>query len=107
MDKKSASLYRDIFSWAFRTGATIKERDEKLLRRLIFTIRGEETPGRFLDRLIEVLSEYRTRAEFQLDVNVSPSIIGKEWHGDAFHYLRATILAGFLNALSMKEGGGG
>jgi len=105
MERHRDSLYREIFNWAFRTGAAIKEKDDKLLRRVIFVIRGEETPGRFLDKLIEILSEYRTRAEFQLDVSISPTIIGREWHGDSFHYLRAAILAGFLNALSMKRGG--
>ncbi|HIQ13733.1 MAG TPA: hypothetical protein EYH44_05080 [Thermoprotei archaeon] len=103
MSGEDSSIYQNIFRWAFRTGATVKEKDERLLKRLIFAIRGEETPGRFLDRLSETLTEYRTNVGIQLDVNIHPDIVRRRWSGDSFHYLRSTILSGFLNAFSAKE----
>ena len=103
------SIYRDIFSWAFRTGMAIRRVDQgdKLLKQLIYHIRGEETPGRFIDKLSERLTEYRTNTSITADVNLHPEIIKRRWHGDSFHYMRASVLSGFLNALSASKSEGG
>jgi len=100
MSEREGNIFENIFRWAFSIGATIKEKDERLLKRLIFTIRGEETPGRFLDRLSETLTEYRTNVGIQLDVDIHPDIVRRRWSGDSFHYMRSAILTGLLNALS-------
>ena len=99
---KDQSIYETIFKWAYRIGMTIKERDEKLLRRLIFAIRGEETPGRFLDKLSEVLSEYKTNVNLQIDVDLNPVLFSRKWHGDSFHYMRSAVLTGLLNSLASE-----
>ena len=49
-------MFERIYNWAWHTGRNIIEgerydrnRGEKLLKELVFEIRGEETPGRFLE----------------------------------------------------------
>jgi hypothetical protein len=93
-------MFEEIWNWAYATGMKIKEKDEKLLRALIFDIRGEETPGRFLEKLSNKLSEYRTNKNIALNVSIKPEIVKERWHADKFYYMKAAILTGFTNALS-------
>ena len=97
-------LFNEIGYWAYTTGMTIKGKDEKLLRALIFDIRGEETPGRFLEKLCNRLSEYRTNRNIALNVSIKPELVKERWHGDRFYYLKAAILAAFTNALARRGG---
>jgi hypothetical protein len=103
-------MFEDFFKWAFHTGKEIvnnqrydKEKGKDLLRRLIFDIRAEETPGRFLEKLSERITEYKTNTNIQADVSMKPEIMKKELYGDRFYYLKAAILTGFLNALSEER----
>jgi hypothetical protein len=95
-------MYVEIWSWAYATGMKIKEKDEKLLRTLIFDVRSEETPGRFLEKLSNKISEYRTNKNIALDVSIKPEIFKTTWHADKFYYMKAAILTGFTNALSTE-----
>ena len=97
-------MYGKFFNWAFSVGMTIKknapsEKGEVLLRRLIFSIRAEETPGRFLDRLSETIAEYKTNRNIGLDIGLHPELYSQTWAADRFYYLKSSILTGFLNAL--------
>ena len=102
--------YEVFFKWAYATGMRILENEKyeekkgiDLLKRLIFDIRSEETPGRFLGKLSERLTEYKTNVNIQADVSLNRKIFEGEWQGDSFYYLKSAILSGFLNALSTKE----
>ena len=103
-------MYDKFFNWAFETGMTIRcegtknptERGEDLLRRLIFSIRAEEIPGRFLDALSETITEYRTNRNIDLDIEVHPDLYSQTWFADRFYYLKSSILLGFLNALARR-----
>jgi len=106
-EKNGSRVIQDCFDWAFATGCRIlkipsgKERGKELLERLIFHIRAEETPGRFLERLSERLTEYRTNRGIQANVSLLPQLLKiREIYGDKFYYVKAAILAGFLNALA-------
>lgn len=97
-------MFEKYFGWSFAMGRVIiekcgEDKGKKLLKRLIFDIRAEETPGRFLEKLSERFIEYRTNPNIQADVNVLPEIMQGKWHADKFYYLKSAILAGFLNAL--------
>lgn len=98
--------FENFFNWAFRTGKEILKvsNGDKLLKRLIFDVRAEETPGRFLEKLSERITEYKTNTNIKADVNIHPEIMNKNWHGDKFYYLKSAILSGFLNALSSERG---
>ncbi|MEM5874313.1 MAG: hypothetical protein QW641_00050 [Candidatus Aenigmatarchaeota archaeon] len=96
-------MFDEIWSWAYRTGMIIKERDEKLLRMLIFDIRGEETPGRFLEKLSNRLCEYRTNKNIGLDVSIKSDLFKVKWHGDKFYHMKAAIMAGLTDALSVRS----
>jgi hypothetical protein len=100
-------MFEKYFEWSFAVGKAIiearcgKEKGKDLVKRLIFDIRGEDTPGRFLQKLAEKLVEYKTNTNIQAKVEILPEIMKKEeWHADRFYYLKASILAGFLNALA-------
>ncbi|RLG16584.1 hypothetical protein DRN69_00545 [Candidatus Pacearchaeota archaeon] len=99
--------FEKFFGWAFGTGKEILKANngEKLLKRLIFDIRSEETPGRFLEKLSERITEYRTNINIQANISMNPEIMNKEWHADKFYYLKSAVLTGFLNALSSYKGG--
>ncbi|MEM3571136.1 MAG: hypothetical protein QW589_04320 [Candidatus Bathyarchaeia archaeon] len=98
-----------FFEWAFRIGKEIinnqrydKEKGKDLLKRLIFDIRAEETPGRFLEKLSGRITEYKTNTNIQANVYMHPEIMKREFYGDRFYYLKSAILTGFLNALSQE-----
>jgi len=102
--------FERLFKWAFAIGKSIihnpdkydEEKGRDLLKRLIFDIRAEETPGRFLEKLSERLTEYKTNTNIQANVEIHQEIMSKYWHADKFYYLKSAILAGFLNALSSQ-----
>ena len=98
-------MYDKYYNWGIAIGKTILEpaKGEDLLRRLIFSIRAEETPGRFLDRLSETLGEYRTNRNINLDVNMHPDLFNQIWFADKFYYLKSAILAGLLISMSNKK----
>jgi hypothetical protein len=97
-------MYERLFNWALSVGRTIMSsenvRGDELLRRLIFSVRAEETPGRFLEKLSTVLTEYKTNKNIDLNVTVHPEIYSTEWFADNFHYMKASVLSGFLNAFA-------
>lgn len=95
-------MYEGILTWAFKTGVKIKRKNEKLLEMLIFDVRGEETPGRFLEKLSSRLSEYKTNRNIALNLSIEPKIVGEKWHGDKFYHMKAAVLTGFINALSKR-----
>ncbi|HIQ49935.1 MAG TPA: hypothetical protein EYH56_01940 [Nanoarchaeota archaeon] len=95
-------MFKEIFEWSYKIGNIIRKKDEKLLKSLIFDIRGEETPGRFLEKLCNKLSEYKTNKNIALDISINPLLLKEVWHGDKFYYLKAAILTGFINALSTR-----
>ena len=102
-----ASSYDKLCGWAYKTGQTIKEHvnGEDLLRKLIFNIRAEETPGRFLDKLSQTIVEYRTNRNIGLNIDIHKDLAREEqpWYADRFHYMKAAVLIGFANALSYKS----
>lgn len=95
-------MFDEIWSWAYSIGTIIKNKDEELLRRLIFEIRAEETPGRFLEKLSNRLSEYKTNRNIALNVSIKPEFFKFKWHGDKFYYMKSAVLAGLTNALVSK-----
>lgn len=99
----TSQLYGKVFGWAFNIGVKIKEKDDKLLRVLIFDVRGEETPGRFLAKLVNRISEYKTNRNISIDISVMSELFQEEFYGDSFHKLKASILAGLTNALSLES----
>jgi hypothetical protein len=103
--------FKDAFNWAFGTGEKIvdskcgKDKGADYLKRLIFDIRAEETPGRFLEKLSKRLGEYKTNTNIQAQICLLPEIFetANSWRGDSFYYLKSAILAGLLNALSIEQ----
>lgn len=100
--------FKKIFDWAFAVGTDIvskskcgRDKGKDYLKRLIFDIRAEETPGRFLDKLSQRLGEYKTNTNIQAPVSLLPEIFQSRdrWSGDSFYYLKSAILSGLLNAL--------
>lgn len=101
-------LYDEIYNWAYAVGRTILEQSDRggeLLRRLIFDIRGEDLPGRFLEKLSSRLTEYKTNKNIAIDVSMHRKLFEKIWHGDRFRYMKSAILSGFLNSLSSSISG--
>jgi hypothetical protein len=109
--EENYSGFSKFFNWAFAIGKDIieksvcgKERGKDYVKRLIFDIRAEESPGRFLNKLSQRLGEYKTNTNIQAPVNLLPEIFQfkDKWSGDSFYYLKSAILAGLLNALSSE-----
>ncbi|MEM7821963.1 MAG: hypothetical protein QXI23_00505 [Candidatus Aenigmatarchaeota archaeon] len=93
-------MFDEIWNWAYAIGMTIKEKNSELVRRLIFDIRAEETPGRFLEKLSNRLSEYKTNKNIALDVSIKPELFKVKWQGDKFYYMKSAIIAGLTDALA-------
>jgi len=58
VDPVDASRYVKAFNWAYRVGSLImesrgREEGEKILKRLLYDLRGEDLPGRFRDVLMQ------------------------------------------------------
>jgi hypothetical protein len=99
-------LYDTFYRWSNDVGKTILKEPDKgddLLRKLIYNIRAEETPGRFLDKLSETLGEYRTNKNIGLEVKMDERLYKQTWFADKFYYLKSAILSGFFNALADKK----
>jgi len=99
--------YEKYFKWAYAVGKTIintenvtPEKGRALLEKLIYDLRAEETPGRFLKNLSETLADYKLNKNILANISLNPEIMSKDWHADKFYYLKAAILCGLLNALS-------
>lgn len=96
-------MYEDVYNWAYAIGSTILEESEKgedLLKKLIFDIRGEDLPGRFLEKLSSRLTEYKTNRNINIDVSMYGKLFERRWHGDSFRYMKSAVLSGFLNSLA-------
>ncbi|AFU57335.1 hypothetical protein Ngar_c03870 [Candidatus Nitrososphaera gargensis Ga9.2] len=96
-------MYDTLYSWAFSIGMNIKKKDEELLRKLIFEIRAEETPGRFLEKLANQITDYRTNRNINLDVSMHGLLFEQNWFADKFYYMKSSVLGGLLGALSLRE----
>jgi len=101
-------LYEEIYNWAYAVGRTIlsgSDKGDDLLRRLIFDVRGEDLPGRFMEKLAGRLTEYRTNKNIAIDVSMYGKLFEEKWHGDSFRYVKSAVLSGFLNSLSSGHKG--
>jgi len=101
-------MYDDIYRWALAIGKRIIEQrreeadGEDLVRRIIYDIRGEELPGRFLNKLSTRLAEYRTNVNLDLDVGAHPKVFEEKLWGNKFYYVKSAIISGLTNALWRK-----
>jgi hypothetical protein len=97
-------MYEKFYGWGYSIGEEIMkaQNGEDLLKKLIYNIRAEETPGRFLDRLSETIGEYRTNRNIAINISMHPELYEREWFADSFYYLKSSILTGLLNALARR-----
>ncbi|MBS7633626.1 hypothetical protein KEJ15_08470 [Candidatus Bathyarchaeota archaeon] len=100
-------MYERFYDWANDIGAKIVnstgEHGTELIKKIIFDIRGEQLPGKFLEKLMTRLAEYRTDRDLNLaDIEIDPEIFGKTLWGNSFHYTKSAIIAGLLNAIASK-----
>jgi len=97
--------YGEIYGWALHVGQKILEKDDglPLVRRLIFDIRGEDLPGRFLEKLSGRLTEYKTNKNIAIDVSMYEKLFEAKWYGDSFRYVKSAVLSGFLNSLASSR----
>jgi len=105
------SYYGDIYNWAYAVGMTIlgkSDKGEDLVKRLIYDMRGEDLPGRFLDKLSGRLTEYKTNRNIAIDISIYGKLYEHNWYGDSFRYVKSAVLSGFLNSLATtrKQTGG-
>jgi len=108
-----ASRYVKAFNWAYRVGSLImesrgREEGEKILKRLLYDLRGEDLPGRFRDVLMQDLFYLKTAKEVAglEGIGVPRFILEEGLYGDRFYYMKSAIIAGFMNALAASYGGG-
>ncbi len=108
-----ASRYVKAFNWAFMVGKLImdsqgRDEGEKLLKRLLYDLRGEDLPGRFRDVLMQDIYYLQTAREVESlkSISVPRFILEEGLYGDRFYYLKSAIIAGFMNALASSYGGG-
>jgi hypothetical protein len=93
---------KNIFKWSFKTGKTLAEKDKKLGEILIFDLRSEDTPGRFLNKLSVRIADFNKR--FGVDIEIPHQLyLENRISGDQFYYLKSSILAGLVNALYSKK----
>jgi hypothetical protein len=100
-------LYDQIYNWAYAVGKAIlenRDKGEDLLRKLIFDVRGEDLPGRFLDKLSNRLTEYKTNKNIAINVSMYGKLFERSWHGDSFRYMKSAVLSGLLNSLGSPKG---
>jgi hypothetical protein len=98
--------YEDIYDWAVHVGQIILDKSDKgedLVKRLIYDIRGEDLPGRFLDKLSGRLTEYKTNKNIAINVSMYEKLYKNSWYGDSFRYVKSAILSGFLNSLASSK----
>lgn len=89
-------------AWAFHIKSNIKNSsgDEKraLVEKLMYDIRGEQTPGRFFEKLTIRIVDYNKR----FNANISIPKVEEVW-GDKFYYVKSAVLAGLINSVSEKK----
>jgi len=105
---EKASL-TNIYEWACEISSKIldrlgKEEGIDRIKTIYYAIRGEETPGRFLEKLSKEVGE----VFFSEGISSSKGqLVAYELlhhvHGDMFYLAKAAVIMGLLNALS--EGG--
>ncbi|MEM2865309.1 MAG: hypothetical protein QXR65_08625 [Candidatus Bathyarchaeia archaeon] len=91
-------MYDEIYNWAYAVGRTILEQSDKgddLLR-------GEDLPGRFLEKLSSRLTEYKTNRNIGIDLSMQRRLFEKKWYGDSFRYMKSAVLSGLLNSLGAR-----
>jgi len=101
-------MYEQFYDWANSIGEkivdTTGDRGTDLIKKIIFDIRGEQLPGKFLEKLTTRLAEYRTDRDLNLDdIEIDPELFGKTLWGNSFHYTKSAIIAGLLNAIASKS----
>jgi len=102
MSEREPRSLKTIYRWAYAVSKSILEslgEQEGIsrIRMIYYTIRGEETPGRFLEKLSKEIGE----AYFSTDtyVSITPELF-QYLHGDMFYLAKAAVIMGMLNALS-------
>ena len=100
-------MYERFYDWANDIGMKIVystgESGTDLIKKIIFDIRGEQLPGKFLEKLMTRLAEYRTDRDLNLvDIEIDPEIFGETLWGNSFHYTKSAIIAGLLNAIASQ-----
>ena len=105
MSELEAPSLKAIYDWAYAISRTILEklgRSEGVdkIRMIYYAIRGEETPGRFLEKLSKEVGEACFSADTSL--SVTPKLL-QHIHGDMFYLAKAAVIMGLLNALSRGE----
>jgi hypothetical protein len=95
-------MYRDVYDWSKDIGdKLIKAGGDDLVRRVVFDIRGEQLPGKFLDKLMTRLAEYKTDTDLNLtDLEINPEVFRGILWGNSFHYLKSAIMAGLVNSMA-------
>jgi hypothetical protein len=101
-------MYDRFYDWANELGMKIVnssgERGTDLIKKIIFDIRGEQLPGKFLEKLTTRLAEYRTDRDLGLDdIAIDPEIFSERLWGNSFHYTKSAIIAGLLNAIASRS----
>ena len=101
-------MYERFYDWANEIGTKIvsasPESGTDLIRKIIFDIRGEQLPGKFLEKLTTRLAEYRTDRDLDLiDIGIDPKIFENTLWGNSFHYTKSAIIAGLLNAIAAES----
>jgi len=102
------TMYDRFYDWANELGVKIVSssgaRGTDLIKKIIFDIRGEQLPGKFLEKLTTRLAEYRTDRDLNLDdIEIDPEIFGQTLWGNSFHYTKSAIIAGLLNAIASQS----
>lgn len=90
-----------LFKWAYKVGALLKEEDSKYVEILIFDLRAEKTAGRFFEKLAIRIADFDKR--LGINANIPFYIFEREISGDRFYYIKSAILAGLLNSLYQDE----
>ncbi|GEM_PF-1237993 len=102
MGNKSLDI-KEIYKWSrFKVGEILAKKDKKFVEILIFDLRSEDTPGRFLNKLAVRLADFNKRLGVNL---IIPNLFYREnkIKGDQFYYIKSAILTGLVNALSSKK----
>jgi len=94
---------KNIFKWSFKAGKTLAEKDKKLGEILIFDLRSEDTPGRFLNKLSVRIADFNKRFGFNIEIPRQLYDSENKIRSDQFYYLKSAILAGLVNALYSKK----
>lgn len=96
--------FSKILKTFFRVGKKIKEAsgDSKLIEKLIFDLRSEQTPGRFFHKLSIRIADYNQKYPY-LNINIPSELLSHQFKGDIFYYVKSAILTGLLNSISSSS----